>query len=711
MSEDSASNSETVGQRFDLIRRPWFLPSLVLCPLIALRIFLPSLAERPELAWLDLSQRARIHLGTAVPLDPSIRFLELSINDEIARRYATDGEYTTAESILKTLETLRVKVIALDIMYTHGLEKDQIELANTIQEINARGNTTVVVPFSIEKKRGHVPEQIKYSLPLAEGSTFAGGAVNAVADNHWREYRQVHVFEKKTYPSLAAAAFSASRPGPLKLKEAGIGRLEWKELTDEGEVRISFVDDSRIFLNLQHSYYEDSIDQQAKIGPRVWFISDLESLASDLSHQNNLINSPLTDTIVFFGYNAEVDGKPTAHGNMEPGMTLHGTALNDLIHGTSIYPSPLWLDICLFCVVSLIASLTFTSVRKKRTLVAIALIGLLILLALGWIAIWFFYLLIPAVASSILWGLAVVIEVGRRWTWEQRERTHRDALLGFYFSPAILKQVTKNLDMIRPKSNDVAVLLSDLRGFTTLCETQPVERVFELLNRLFGVETEIALRENGSLSRFAGDQFLAYWGAPEPVSDAPDRALRAAIEIQRTLIARREAAEEGDLDAWLRIGVGLHCGRGLVGHVGSRSYRDYNIVGDSINTTARVEGQTKNYAAPVLATGEFIEALAEPPPALHVDCVIVKGKANATDLYAILLYTEDHIMAACQDYEKAFNLYRQGQFKEALELFETFTDVSFETVAVSSRLLIERIKTLIESPPLKWDGVFELTSK
>src|SRR5690606_34220102 len=145
------------------------------------------------------------------------------------------------------------------------------------------------------------------------------------------------------------------------------------------------------------------------------------------------------------------------------------------------------------------------------------------------------------------------LEVGRRWSFEARERTRRDAMLGFYFPPAVLKQVMQELDMIRPRGGEVALLMSDLRGFTSLCETERVERVFELLNRLFAIETDAALRENGSLARFAGDQFLAYWGAPEPCDDVADRALRAALEIHTALEARRESPDADELDGWLRI--------------------------------------------------------------------------------------------------------------------------------------------------------------
>lgn len=689
---------------FDPVKSSWVYPLLILVLLVTFRLFFPGSAEKPELFWLDQVLAARSQLGLADPLDPSIRFVELSMDDEIARRFATDGEYATIASILLTLESLGVKVIAVDIIYSYGREEDQALLARTIEEITARGQTTVVLPVSLEVKSGE--SFLLRSLPAAGGDRFPRGLVNVAAGKNWREYRMVHQFGGETIPSLALAAFAASRPAPLAPKVTTGGRMEWKSIGKNGLAVAASADDSRLFLNLQHAYRDTRFDERERIAGRAWSVGPLETLG-----KRSEGISLLHDTIVFFGYSAEYDLKPTTHGDQEPGMLLHGTALNDLLHGTAIRPVPLWVDILVVLLVAFLAALVFSMVKSKRWLILVALAGIVLVLSAGCLAVWSFHLLPATIGPVFLWSAAVVLEVGRRWTFEQRERTQRDAMLGFYFSPAVLKQVTKNLDMIRPQENAVAVLLSDLRGFTTLCETQRVERVFELLNRLFAIETDAALRENGSLARFAGDQFLAYWGAPEPAADAADRALRAALEIHRNLQSRREAPGADDLDSWLKIGIGLHSGRGLVGHVGSRSYRDYNIVGDSVNTTARVEGQTKNYAAAILATGEFIAALSQVPPNLLVDRVQVKGKARASDLHAVFEECSGELAEGCRLYTIAFDQYVAGEFKPAVEGFTRLENHSSVTIATSARLLAERCLGFVENPPAEWDGIYELTSK
>lgn len=693
--------------RFDPVAAPWFFPLVGLALLLVLRAGLPGGLEKAELSWLDAALDVRSRAGRSEPLDPSIRFVELTMNDDIAGRFATDGEYATIASILETLATLEAKVIVIDILYSYGRAQDQALLADTIARIEAETRCRVVLPAAIEFHAS--PPFLLRSLPLAVDSDREAGIVNVPAGRHWREYQLVYEFQGSTHPSLALAAYGASRPPALAPRIATPGKMEWKVGDGAGGVATRQAGTRRQFLNLRHPYEDRRYDDRLpSLGGRIWTIADIENLAARAG-----AGSPLRDTIVFLGYGAEVDGKPTTHGAMEPGMLLHGTALHDLIHGTEIRRAPFWLDLLFLALTTLAAILAFSRIRGRARLLLAAAAGLPVLLLSGWLAVWHgSILMLPAsVSAGVLWGGSVVLELGRRWVFEQRERTRRDAMLGFYFSPAVLKQVTRDLDMIRPRGSEVAVLLSDLRGFTTLCETQPVERVFELLNRLFAIETDAALREDGSLARFAGDQFLAYWGAPEACEDAPDRALRAALGIHRELHQRRTAPGADDLDGWLEIGIGLHCGRGLTGHVGSRSYRDYNLVGDCVNTTARIESQTKTYASPLLASGEFIAALREKPVSLLVDRVQVKGRSQPTDFHAVFSGPNPDLTPALADYAAAFDHYLAGDFNRASADFATLTDHPDPTIATSARLLAGRCQRFSSRSPEAWMGVYELTSK
>jgi class 3 adenylate cyclase/CHASE2 domain-containing sensor protein len=690
---------------FDPVAAPWFFPLLVLSVLVLVRIQVPGFAEKPELFSLDLALKVRAMTGRAGALDPEIRFVELSMDEEWAKRLATVGEYATVAGLLKTLASLEASVIAVDIIHSYGRIEDQQVLAAAIREIQETTDARIVLASSIE---GTDDKHLLRPLQRAGGEAFAQGIVNVPADRHWREYQLVYRFKGETLPSFALAAFGASRPAALAPKAVSEGVMEWKGLGPDGKSATFRGDESRLFLNLPHSYFDDRYDDRhdPKILGRKWSVEEVERAAANTGEA-----SPLAGSIVFLGFDEETDGKPTTHGAMEPGMFLHATALHDLKHGTAIRPAPPALDLSILFATALLAACAFSLARRKRWLILVSLVSITAILAAGWASIWYFHLLPASISAAALWGFAVFLEVGRRWTLEARERTRRDAMLGFYFSPAVLKQVMQDLDMIRPRGGEVAVLLSDLRGFTTLCESGEVERVFELLNRLFAIETDAALREDGSLARFAGDQFLAYWGAPEPCDDAADRALRAAVEIQDALRSRREAPAADELDSRLHIGIGLHCGPALVGHVGSRSYRDYNIVGDTVNTTSRIESLTKHYAAAVLASGEFVAALRTKPVTLLLDRVQLKGRSRGTGLHAVFSAADDPGAAARESWSRAFALYEGSDFAEAAAAFKTLTNHPHATLATSAKLLGSRCAAFAKKPPADWDGVFELTSK
>jgi class 3 adenylate cyclase/CHASE2 domain-containing sensor protein len=692
------------ARTFDPVVAPWFFPFFVLAALVLLRIYAPGLAEKPELFSLDLALKVRAATGHAEALDPEIRFVEVRY-EELARRFAADGEYATMAGLLEMLASLGAGVIAVDIIHSYGRIEDQQILAAAIREIEETTDTRIVLAASIE---GTEDKHLLRPLPHAGGEEFAQGIVNVPADRHWREYQLVYRFKGETLPSFALAAFGASRSAPLAPKTVSEGAMEWKALGPDGKPASFHGDESRLFLNLRHSYFEDHYDErhQPPVLGRKWSVGEVERAAANTGEA-----SPLAGSVVFLGFDEETDGKPTTHGATEPGMFLHATALHDLKHGTAIRPAPLALDLTILLATALLAAFAFSLARRKRWLILVSALSITAILVAGWGSIWSLHLLPASISAAALWGFAVFLEVGRRWTFEARERTRRDAMLGFYFSPAVLKQVMQNLDMIRPRGGQVAVLLSDLRGFTTLCESGEVERVFELLNRLFAIETDAALRENGSLARFAGDQFLAYWGAPEPCDDAADRALRAALGIQDALRVRRGSPAADELDSWLHIGIGLHYGRALVGHVGSRSYRDYNLVGDTVNTTARIESLTKHYAAAVLASGEFVAALGSKPVTLLLDRVQVKGRSSGTELHAVFSPADDPGAAARESWARAFALYEGNDFAGAAAAFATLTNHPHATLATSAKLLASRCATFAKEPPADWDGVYELTSK
>lgn len=122
----------------------------------------------------------------------------------------------------------------------------------------------------------------------------------------------------------------------------------------------------------------------------------------------------------------------------------------------------------------------------------------------------------------------------------------------------------------------LTLFFSDVRGFTSYSERTPPERVIMALNRLLGLQEKIIAKEGGDVDKFVGDETMA-------IFEDPVKALRAALKVRA---AAEEAKEEVD---GLRLGIGLHIGDLVEGDIGSPTMMNHTVIGDTVNTAARVQ--------------------------------------------------------------------------------------------------------------------------
>jgi adenylate cyclase len=134
---------------------------------------------------------------------------------------------------------------------------------------------------------------------------------------------------------------------------------------------------------------------------------------------------------------------------------------------------------------------------------------------------------------------------------------------------------------------EVTVLFSDISGFTALSSTLEPRQVVDLLNDYFPVMAEIVFKYEGTLEKYIGDALMAVWGAPFSHPDDADRAVRAAVEMQRAL-AELNARWRAQGRPELQIHVGLNTGRVAAGNIGSEQYLQYATIGDATNVASRV---------------------------------------------------------------------------------------------------------------------------
>ena len=125
-----------------------------------------------------------------------------------------------------------------------------------------------------------------------------------------------------------------------------------------------------------------------------------------------------------------------------------------------------------------------------------------------------------------------------------------------------------------------------------MSEEQPPQAIVDLLNRYFAHQVEVIYHHQGTLDKYMGDGIMAFWGAP---TDQPKHALGAVMAARDMVVAleafRKELGEAGE---GFDIGIGIHTGEAVVGFIGSPEHRqDYTVIGDTVNTASRIEGQTR----------------------------------------------------------------------------------------------------------------------
>jgi class 3 adenylate cyclase len=210
----------------------------------------------------------------------------------------------------------------------------------------------------------------------------------------------------------------------------------------------------------------------------------------------------------------------------------------------------------------------------------------------------------------------------------QRERLER------YFSPAIASEVQRaDLDTAG-EVREITVLVSDIRGFTALCEQSDGREVVAFLNQYLTCMVDVIFSFGGTLDKFMGDGILAYFGAP---IDQPDHALRAVMCAQGMQRALRgmHASAAGSVVSDLRMGIGVHSGQAIVGAVGSPRRREYTIVGDAVNLAARLESLTKELGSSILISDATRRRLPDTFDLAPLAPVSVRGKREAVRVFAV----------------------------------------------------------------------------
>jgi len=252
----------------------------------------------------------------------------------------------------------------------------------------------------------------------------------------------------------------------------------------------------------------------------------------------------------------------------------------------------------------------------------------------------------------------------------------------------------------------VSVFFCDLENFTNASERLTGDELNLLLSSYFDRVTRVLQTHGATVDKFIGDGVMAFWNAPRPTPDHPQRAVTAALDVRRNL---EELAQD-----WARRGlpplstrIGLNSGPVLVGNVGHENRLSYTILGDAVNLASRLESLNKYYGTGILAGQQTLLALEPGAVWRPVDQVAVKGKTQGT-LIGELAEVEPAWWAA---YRRAWERYRVGDFSGALAGFDAVRTDEGQVDGVS-RVLGDRCRRfLAQGVPDEWTGTWVMQDK
>ena len=164
---------------------------------------------------------------------------------------------------------------------------------------------------------------------------------------------------------------------------------------------------------------------------------------------------------------------------------------------------------------------------------------------------------------------------------------------GRYLSEDVVKSLLESPEGLKlgGERRKVTILMSDLRGFTSLSESLGPEEVVRTLNGYLGAMAEVILQHKGTIDEFIGDAILAIFGAPVGRQDDAKRAIACAVEMQLAMHAVNEYNRRNDLPE-IEMGIALHTGEVIVGNIGSEQRAKYGVVGAPVNHAGRIESFT-----------------------------------------------------------------------------------------------------------------------
>lgn len=324
---------------------------------------------------------------------------------------------------------------------------------------------------------------------------------------------------------------------------------------------------------------------------------------------------------------------PVDRGQQMYGVEIHANVIQALLENKSLTEIPKMIDSVAAAVIAALMFAVCSRLSVVRAGIVCALTAA-VRFSAGFLLFNFGYsgsvLEIPVLALvCAIWFTAVHYYSARAARYKIEKAFNK------YVAPQVVKEIAANGSYelkLGGENRDVAVLFVDIRGFTPLSESLEPEQVVDILNSYLALVTNCIFKHGGTLDKFIGDAAMAVFNAPFDTDDYVFKAVQTALDI----VKGGEQIEQQFSERYgkhVGFGVGVNCGRAVVGNIGCDFRMDYTAIGDTVNTAARLEANAPR--GEVYISEEVLERIKDRVDVEKVGEIPLKGKSKSVMVYSL----------------------------------------------------------------------------
>ncbi|MFQ6675051.1 MAG: CHASE2 domain-containing protein [Fidelibacterota bacterium] len=471
-------------------------------------------------------------------------------------------------------------------------------------------------------------------------------------------------------------------------------------IDDKGRMFVNYYGPFKTFYYLPYVYCFDP-----ELLPPEYWENKIALVGTSLPGHMDLRNTPVQETFA--------------------GVEIHANVIHSLMRNEFVRRTGAGANFLVIILSGVVLGVVVAVPRRPLVSLPVPLVGML-----GWVVFAYSQFLgklvmWEIVRPSMTMGLTYLGIFLYNFLVAEKDKRFLKHTFGTYVSPELIDRMyeSKQKPQLGGESGIKTAFFTDIQSFSSFSEVLTPTQLVELLNEYLTSMTDILLAEGGTLDKYEGDAIVAFFGAPIPTDDHAFRACNVALAMQAELDRlRKKWKSEGDkwpdLVHQMRQRVGINSGEIVTGNMGSRTRMNYTMMGDVVNTAARLEASAKQYGIYIQVGENTYDIVRDEFEFRTLDYVRVKGKKVPVKVYELLATRnglDGNNALLVKTFHEGFELYQNQKWDQALEAFRAAEKLEEDfplRPTNPSRVYIDRCRFFKEKPPGDdWDGVWTLTTK